>query len=95
MGSSVLPERTKGLLTHLVRRSACRADERDSISLAGASFGMSVCRRVAHRTERGCPKPEAEGSIPSAMTKILEGGAWRHATGLENRADLTVEGSTP
>src|SRR5262249_49552414 len=24
-----------------------------------------------------------------------EGGAWRHATGLENRADLTVEGSTP
>src|SRR5882757_3341433 len=24
-----------------------------------------------------------------------EGGAWRHATGPENRADLTVEGSTP
>jgi len=25
----------------------------------------------------------------------MEGGAWWHATGLENRADLRVEGSTP
>src|SRR6266511_2426271 len=26
---------------------------------------------------------------------LTEGGAWWHATGPENRADLTVEGSTP
>jgi hypothetical protein len=82
----------------LVRQSACFGSMRPEVRilLPCPLHRMSsvIKRRVAHRDRARVS--EARGRrFESFRDDHLGGGAWRHATGPENRADLTVDGSTP
>jgi len=72
-------------------------DDRDVCAMVILSLQRAAVwvPALARKTRSAGTTAECRAFKSRRTAEHTEGGAWRHATGLENRTDLTVEGSTP